>query len=158
MTVTVKIEGLSELDAKLGELSKAAGKAALRRSLKKSAEPLAALMQSLAPDREGSPAERDLRQSIAVSTKLSKRQASMHRKMFRNDKASVEMFVGAGKLPHPHLVEFGTFKMDPQPFARPAWDQDKMALLERLKDAIRVEIEKSVARARRKAARLAAKG
>lgn len=153
MTVSVKLEGWKEMDEALEELSKAAGKGALRRALKKAAQPLVDKMKSMAPVDDG-----DLRDSIAVSTKLDKRQAGLHRKMFRDDKAAVEMFVGpsynlgAGGR-HGHLQEFGTEHHGPQPFARPAWDSDKMDLLDRLGDELWTEIDKAVARARRKAAR-----
>ena len=153
MAVTMKLEGFKELERELERLSKSVGKAALRRALRKSAQPLADKMQAGAPVEEG-----DLRDSIGVSTKLSPRQSRLHRKMFRNDKASVEMFVGAGPLPQAHLQEFGTVKQSPQPFARPAWDADNKAMLERLKTDLWAEVEKSVARAERKAARNAAKG
>jgi len=152
MSVTVKLEGFKALDDGLAELSKAAGKSVLRRSLKKAATPLADLMRSLAPDDPATGGD-DLRASIGVGTKLTKRQAGIHRKMFRDDKASVEMFVGAGDKPQAHLQEFGTVHHAPQPFARPAWDQDAMPLLDRLGQELAIELEKSVKRARAKAAR-----
>ena len=65
--------------------------------------------------------------------------------------------LGAGGR-HGHLLEFGTAHSAAQPFMRPAWDQDHKALLERLKVEIWTEIKKSMARAERKAARLAAGG
>lgn len=153
MTVSVKLEGFKELDDALEQLSKAAGKGALRRSLKKAAQPLVEKMKAMAPVDDG-----DLRDSIDVSTKLDGRQRGLHRKMFRNDKASVEMFVGpsyelGGGGRHGHLLEFGTQHHAPQPFARPAWDSDKTALLDRLGKHLWEEIDKSIARAKRKAAR-----
>lgn len=151
MTVTVKVEGLKELEAQLDRLSKSTGKAALRRSLKKSAQPLADLMIDLAP--RGATATDDLADSIAVSTKLSKRQAKLHRRMFRDDRASVEMFVGPGPDPAAWNQEFGNINHGPQSFARPAWDRDKENLLKRLKGQLWVEIEKSIARAEQKAAK-----
>ena len=39
-----------------------------------------------------------LKISIGTGTKLTRRQAQQHRKMFKDDRASVEMFVGAGGL------------------------------------------------------------
>lgn len=149
----MKLEGFSELEEALDQLSKAAGKGVLRRSLKNAAQPMAKLMRDNASTDEG-----DLRDSIAVSTKLSKRQAAAHRKMFRDDRASVEMFVGAGPLPQAHLEEFGSINNAPSPFARPAWDQDHRAMLDRLGKDLWVELRKSIARAERKAARIAAKG
>lgn len=153
MTVTVKFEGGKELERELQRLaSPTARKASGRRALKKAAQPLADLMRSLAPDDPATSGD-DLRASIAVSTKLSPRQRKSHRRMFRNDKASVEMFVGAGPLPQAHLQEFGTVHHAPQPFARPAWDRDRQAMLRRLSDELWKDIKKAVARAERKAAR-----
>lgn len=150
---TVKLTGFKELERELENLSKAAGKGVLRRSLKKSAQPMADLMQSLAP--RGETSTDQLAESIAVSTKLSKRQAGQHRKMFRDDKASVEMFVGPGPDPAAWNQEWGNINHGPQPFARPAWDQDKMALLDRLGKELWSELDKSIKRAERKAAKQA---
>lgn len=172
MSLSVKTEGFKELDEALKDLTQSAGKGVMRRALKKAAEPLVELARSGVPVDKGK-----LAASMAVSTKLAKRQAGMHRKMFRNDKAAVEMFVGpsydrgAGGR-HGHLVEFGTAPhinkgmfpgtqhpgTAPQPFMRPAWDQDKMATMDRLGKEMWAEIEKAAARAARKAARQAAKG
>lgn len=157
MAQRVRVEGLRELEAALRELPRATGKGALRRVLKKRAEPIAAEMRAKAPD-DPATGGNDLRSSIGVSTKLSRRQATLHRKMFRNDKAAVEMFVGAGPLPQAHLQEFGSSIHGPQPFARPAWDNNKTAILEGLKDDLWAEIKKSADRHARKLARLAAKG
>mgnify|MGYP003109415885 CR=1 FL=1 len=65
MGVSVKVEGLRDLEAELDKLTTAAGKGALRRAGRKSAEPLAELMRQGAPRDEG-----DLEASIGVSTKL----------------------------------------------------------------------------------------
>lgn len=153
MNIKMGLEGFEEFEETLDQLSNAAGKGVLRRSLKVAAEPMAGLMRDGAPEDEG-----DLRDSIAVSPKLSPRQRAAHRKMFRNDQASVEMFVGPGPLPQAHLSEFGTFQQSPQPYVRPAWDQDHMALLDRIGKELWPQIRKTLARAERRAARLAAKG
>lgn len=150
---TIRIEGLRELEKNLERLTKAAGRGVLRRSLQKAAEPLAEKARALAPVGEG-----DLQDSIAVGSKLSKRQARLHRKTVRDDQASVEMFVGAGPLPQAHLTEFGSIHGAPQAYMRPAWDADQRQLLDRLAKTLWVEVEKSISRAERKAARLAAKG
>lgn len=63
-----------------------------------------------------------------------------------------------------HLVEFGTGPryhksgkfvgvMPPQPFMRPAWDENKNAVLDSLAASLRDEIAKTVARANKKAAK-----
>lgn len=146
----IKLEGFADLDKALAELSKAAGKGVLRRTLKKAATPMADIARGLAP--EGPTG--NLKQSIGYGTKLTKRQAGLHRKMFRDDKASVEGFVGAND-PAAVQQEFGNENHAPQPFLRPAWDQDKGPLVDRLGKELAVEVEKSVKRARAKAARAA---
>ncbi|MBL3611325.1 HK97-gp10 family putative phage morphogenesis protein [Rhodovulum sulfidophilum] len=153
MSVTMKLEGFAELEAELDRLSQAAGKGALRRALRTAAEPLAERMRANAPTDE-----HELQESIAVSTKLSPRQRKTHRKLVRDDKASVEMFVGAGPLPQAHLQEFGTVSTPPQPWARPAWEAEKGPLLDRLREEMKAEIDKSVRRAEARAARAAARG
>jgi HK97 gp10 family phage protein len=150
MTVTVKLEGFEGFERNLAQLEKLATRRSVaRRALKKAAQPMADLAQSLAPRGDTN----TLAPSVMVGTKLSKRQAAQHRKMFRNDRAAVEMFVGAGPLSSAHTQEFGTVHHAPQPFMRPAWDQDHKALLQRLGQLMAAEIDKAVTRAARRAAR-----
>lgn len=148
----VKVEGLRELDRALAELPNRTGKAVLRRTLKRAAQPMADMAESLAPVRTD-----ELQRSVSVSTKLARRQAKMHRRMFRNDRASAEMFVGAGVLPQAHLQEFGSAEHGAQPFMRPAWDAEKRPTLDRIKDMLAEEIRKAAERAERRAAKVAAK-
>jgi HK97 gp10 family phage protein len=151
---TVKVEGLAALEKELERLSKSAGKGVLRRSLKKAAQPMAALASSLAPDDPNTTVE-DLHREISVSPKLSKKDAGQHRKMFKNDKAAVEMFVGPSTKAYPQALmqEFGTVNQPPQPYMRPAFDQEAQPTLDRLGQIIFDELEKSLARAERKAAK-----
>lgn len=153
MTEIVSLEGFSDLDRELEALSKAAGKGVLRRSLKKAGQPMADLMKDLAPI--GETATDELAESVTIGTKLSNRQAGIHKRMFRSDKASVEMFVGPGPDPAAWNQEFGNVNHGPQPFARPAWDQEARPTLDRLGVELWAELEKSVARAARKAERQA---
>lgn len=148
---SVRIEGLRELDRALAELPKSTGKNVLRRVLRKRGQPLADAMRGRAPKETES-----LIESIGVSTKLSKRQRKLHRKMFRNDKASVEVFVGAGTDPAAVQQEFGNVNHGPQPFARPAWDAEKNSILDGIRDDIAEEIGKAADRLARKRARQAA--
>ena len=152
---TVKLEGFKEIEAELAKLGNPnQRKASARRALRKSAQPMADLAQSMAPRGDTG----TLAPSISVGTKLSKRQRGLHRRMFRNDRAAVEMFVGAGPLSSAHTQEFGTINHGPQPFMRPAFDQEAKPMLERLKAELWDDIQKAVARAERRAARLAVKG
>ena len=150
MAEAVTVEGLRELETALKDLPKAAAKAVLRRTLKTAAQPIADEFRSKVHVDEGA-----LRDSIGVGTKLTKRQRSVHRKMFKNDKASVEMFVGAGGLTQAITEEFGTPDVAANPALRPAWDGGKDQVLETIKTELWSEIEKAAARLARKAAKAA---
>lgn len=151
MKTTVKIEGLKDVQAALSELPKATGKNVLRRVLRKRAQPMAQAAAANAPVEAGT-----LKASIGVGTKLTRRQAAQHRKMFANDRASVEIFVGAGGLPQAHLQEFGTSEHAPQPFLRPAFDAHKDAILDGVKDDLWSEIDKAAKRLAKKLAKQSA--
>lgn len=144
----IKLEGFKALDDALEELSKSARGGVLRRSLKNAAEPMAALASTFAP--RGTTG--NLSDSFIYSTKLNKRQAGQHRKAFRDDKASVEGFVGSND-PAAVQQEFGNQNHGPQPALRPAWDQDHGPFLDRLGAELAVEVGKAVKRARAKAAK-----
>lgn len=142
--VTVKIEGLREVDAALGQLGKATGRNVMRRVAIKRLQPIADEMKANAPVDQS-----DLRDSIIVTTKNPKR---------NRKQSEVEAHAGPGRHPQAHLQEFGTAHHAPQPFVRPAWDGGKDALLEGITDDFWTEIEKAAARQAKKAARLAARG
>jgi HK97 gp10 family phage protein len=145
MKVSVRVDGLREIEAALHELPKATGKNVVTRVLKKRGEPIANTARANAPVDQG-----QLRDSIGVSTKLSKRQKRIHRKEGPDD---IEVFVGAGALPQAHMVEFGTDQMPAQPFMRPAWDKGKEAALEGIGQDLWAEIEKAATRMAKKAAK-----
>ena len=150
MKVTVKTTGFAELDRALADIEKAAtAKAIMRRALKQAAQPMADMASSLAPVG----ATGTLAPSVTVGTKLSKRQKGMHRKMFRDDKASVEMFVGAGPLASAHNQEFGNDHHGPQPFMRPAFDAEAKPTVDRLGKEMWAEIDKAAKRAAKRAAK-----
>ena len=140
--------GFKELDAQLESLTKAGGKGVLRRALKTAATPLAAAANDFAPVGQSG----GYAQSFSYSTKLNKRQAGIHRKMFRNDKASVEGFVGTSDSAGVQQ-EFGNMNHGPQPALRPAWDGGQSKLLEDLGRELWSEMDKAAARAARKAAK-----
>ena len=143
--VTYRIEGLREMEAALRQLKDSTAKNVMRRVLKKAAKPVAEEMARRAAVRIGT-----LRKSVDVSTKLGKRQKGLHIKADPND---VEVFAGAGVLPHPHMIEFGTEHSAPQPFARPAWDSTRMAALRDIAADLGKEIDKAAKRAAKKAAK-----
>jgi HK97 gp10 family phage protein len=169
MRASVKIKGMEEIEAEFERLATPAlRKASARRALRKAAEPLAQLASGMAPRASGK-----LSASIGYGNRLSKRQRGLHRKMFRDDRVAVEMFVGAsyatgGGGRHAHLQEFGTGPryhksgkfvgaVSAQPFLRPAWDSYQRTMLETIKAELWADLQRSIARAERRAARLAAK-
>ena len=148
--VTIKVEGLKDLDRALGELGKSAGKAVLRRVAKKALEPFDAAWRQKAPHLTG-----DLETSGGIGTKLTQRQARLNRK--REDKSSIEVFAGPNN-PAAVPQEFGTVDQRAQPFMRPAWEQTQSEVLVNVETGLGAEIEKTAKRQQAKAARLAAKG
>jgi HK97 gp10 family phage protein len=149
---TVKISGLRELEKALAELPKATGKNVLRRVLKKRAQPIADAARGSAPDDPATGAG-DLKSSIGVGTVLSKRQKGLHKKMFANDKAAVEVFVGAGPLPQAHNQEFGNVNHGPQPYMRPAWDSGQRPMLDGIEKDLWTEIDNAARRLAKKQAK-----
>lgn len=140
---TVKLEGFRELDAALGQLPKATGKNVLRRVAKARLQPIAEAMRRRAPD-DPTTGGNDLKTSITVTTKNPK----------GNRKESlIEAHAGPGRLPQAHMQEFGTVNHGPQPYARPAWDEGKDAVLDGVKDDLWTEIDKAATRLAKKAAR-----
>jgi HK97 gp10 family phage protein len=141
----VRIEGLSQLKAALRALPDATAKNVVRRVLRKRGEPVAERARQLVPVDKG-----ELKASIAVSTKLTRRQRARHQKFGPDD---IEVFIGAGPHPQAHMQEFGTVKDPRQPYLRPAWDAERMGVLEGIKEDLWAEIEKAAARRVRRAAR-----
>jgi HK97 gp10 family phage protein len=153
MKIDFKLEGMKDLEEAFAELEKPAQrKASARRALKKAARPIADTAQQLAPRDKGF-----LRESITIGTKLSRRQSGLHRKMFRDDRAAVEMFVGAGPLSSAHNQEFGNENSRPQPFLRPALASNVNGFFSTLAVEMWADLRKTTERAERKAARLAKK-
>ena len=145
--VTVRTKGFKELDRALAQLPRSTGKTAMSRALQEAGEPLGRKMRSGAPDQAGT-----LKESIDSGRKLSRRQAAVDRQILGSSRTMAKAYVGAGVLPHAHMQEFGTRHHGPQAFARPAWNADRFALLERIKVEAWLQIKKSLARAERRAA------
>lgn len=140
--VTVKILGLKELDRALGELPKSVAKRTLRRVLQEAAEPIARKARQMAPKHDY-----HLVESIDVSTRLSKRQAALHKA--NGGPAFQEVFIGTNN-PAGVQQEFGNDRHGAQPFMRPAWDAEKQPALDRIAVSLWGEIEKSASRLKKK--------
>lgn len=178
--VSVKVEGLKELDRALGELTKATARNTLTRVLKKAGEPIRAAAQAGAPVDTGA-----LRESIIVSTKkpvghsakdrafseamkggATRKEAGKAARFAAKgaDEAFAEAFVGPVRQRTKQAAiktivqEFGSESQPGTPYMRPAWDSQKMNALNVIKAELGKEIDKSVQRARARALKKAAKG
>lgn len=161
VTESFKLEGLRELEQNLRQLPKATAKNVAKRTLIKSAEPFIAQARATAPRGPDQKGRTHLADSIQISTRLSKRQATLARREARINKSPkhfTEIHAGARALPHAHLVEYGTFKMAPRPFMRPAWDANKFRAMNiiatELGNEIMAAAKRMEARLRRKAAKV----
>ncbi|MFY1710442.1 hypothetical protein J3366_03020 [Tritonibacter mobilis] len=156
MAVKMRIEGAGDIERALAALPRGTAKGVMRRAMKKSLKPVAQMAEAASPF------------AIAVTAKLTARQA----REARGDRgrSKVVLYVGpvepdGADAPHAHLYEFGTGPrvqsstgratgaMPARPFLRPAWDASQAMMLATLKREVWAEIEKSLERARRKAAR-----
>ena len=133
------VTGFRELKAMLDRLPTVQRQeGALKRAMIEALEPTALLTVQRVPKRTG-----NLARSIVISDK--KRGAV-------KQEGVVRVWLGASyqrgaRGRHAHLVEFGTVKMAARPFLRPSWDQDSRAMLGRLSDNLRKQIEAAVKRA-----------
>lgn len=143
MKVRVTFAGGKELDAALNQFTATKRRAIGRVALDSAGEITAKVARSLAPVEEG-----NLRESIDVSGTLSKRQKSQHTK-----EAEQERFIGPDNQPSAHLREFGSDGAPPHPFMRPAWDQTKEKVSDRIGEELWLGIEKAVQQAAKRAAR-----
>ncbi|MFV1620469.1 hypothetical protein [Phaeobacter sp. JH20_26] len=150
----MKIEGAGDIERALGALARGTAKGVTRRAMKRALQPVARAA-------EGSPFV------IAVTSKLARDQKGWARR--DQGRSKIAMYVGpvqqdGSHAPHAHLIEFGTGDryhesgkyvgaVVADPFMRPAWDANRERVLEILKRETWAEIEKTVARAARKAAR-----
>ncbi len=146
MAVTMKIAGMRELDAALGEFKKTTAKAILVRVGKVALEPMAEVARALAPD-DPETGGNDLRASIVVGTKLNPRQKRLAKK---EPKDFATVYMGTAD-PAGVPQEFGTVNHGPQSFMRPAFAQEARATIERVADGLKPEIDKTAARARARA-------
>lgn len=147
MAVSAKIFGTKDLQAAFEGLKGTAAKNVSRRVLKKALTPMAKTAISKAPDdpETGPP---DLHRSIIVSSKISKRL-----KRTASSQFYVDMHMGptGDGYPQAMIQEFGGPTNTPQPYMRPAWDQHRGSLVGDISELMRVEIGKTIQRARRKA-------
>lgn len=138
----ITIDGLEDLgDALRNLLPPAKAAKVMRAVLTKRAQPIADRARQGAPVRTG-----QLRRSITVSNRLTRRQSIEHKKV---DSGDAEVFVGAGKVPHASIEEYGTSRTAPHPFMRPAWDAERANILTGLGQDIWNELVQTLAKVKK---------
>lgn len=174
MKVTVKVEGLRDLDAALGELNKATARNTLQRALLKGADPVLEEAQRLAPERSGvlkskirkstrKPKGHQSKAAFAAAMKrgATRRQAAAAQRDFNRDNPArfAEVFVGVEEgVAQAWPQEVGTSKHPPQPYIRPAMEAKWQEALAIMAAEVKPEIDKAAERARKRALKKAAKG
>lgn len=172
--MTMKVEGLKELDKALAELPKATARNVLVRALKKAAEPMRAAAAAKAPVLTGK-----LRDSVVFTTKKPKYHdmgsvayyfamrggaskdeaaAAMRGARQQYPNAFAEVFMGPTRRKVGYWQEFGTVNMSPNPFMRPAWDAHKRKTVDVFSAILEAEIDKSAKRLAKKRAKAAGAG
>lgn len=180
MKTTVHVEGLRELDAALGQLTKATARAVLHRVLVKAGQPIATAAAAMAPIDTG-----ELAGSIEVSSKIKNtvgnaefaavlRAGGSQQEAVAALRGARRSAAGSGSFAEVHVgptkakskkdaikrivTEFGSVKEAPRPYMRPAWSQKKDEALAIIRRDLGDEIEKAAKRAAKRAANKAAKG
>ena len=125
------------------------GKNAVRRGMRNAMKRLEDKAKALAPVEEG-----DLRDSIKTKNAKARRVRGSAR---YQRQTGISILTGpttpTGK--HGYFQEFGTVDAPPQPFMRPAADSEGENVIAIVSDELRDAIDKSLARARKKAAKAA---
>lgn len=133
----MKVSGLKEVEKSLRQLEKVATRRTVaRNALKSGGQVLIDRARSLVPVDEG-----ELKSSLSVSTKLSKRQRKKHKK-----RDQIEVFAGAGPHSKATMQEYGNRNHKAQPFMRPAFDGTKRQALTVITGSLRLNLAKALKR------------
>jgi len=158
----VRIEGLSDLEAALKDLPKATGKNTIRRAMTAAAQPIidqaadlinvhrvpVTVVGSKIKFTSGGAGKQAFAAAMARGATREEAGQAAHQANSEaaesggGDTTSGVMVVGPTKRAF-YDFEFGTVKQAPQPFMRPAWDNNKRNALDILVERLKVEIEKA---------------
>ena len=160
MKTGIKVEGFRGLEKALAELPRSTSKGVARRAMRNELKPVAAMANALWPG--------TTRDVFKITSRLIGRQRGESRAL--KNKTAINLYIGApggaDGTPHAHLVEFGTgprstkggaFRgaVAPRPMLQPAWDAHRRGMIPGLGKALWLEIEKSVRRRAKRAAKAA---
>lgn len=170
----VKIEGMTELLDALQDLSKSTQGNVLKRAISRAAADFVDSASTLAPKRSGR-----LKAGIKVGKAsiispgkaayaAAKREGASNAEAAQAARQANSQAGGKGRQAVVHAgpvqgiraavpQEFGTVRHPPHAYMRPAWDQTSTGMLVTIRDTLKTEIDKAVARAAKKAAKIASK-
>lgn len=147
-----RIEGLKELADALGEMKLVAAKALMIRVGKRRLVPMRDSAKARVPVDKG-----DLKEGLIISTRQKSGRSGDSldgERKWRKGKEAVEVYVGVANekgLSHAIPQEVGSIHNPPAGYMRGAWDQEHASLLDGIADDLGDEIERTAARARRRA-------
>lgn len=147
------VVGLRQIDRMLQQLPQHTSAALLRNALKRTAKPTAEKAKGKAR-RSREPWRHKLNPiHMADSIKIrSMKHSGIARKFGVHSRRGAAMALGPDRNHYWGLfVEFGTFKMDAEPFMRPAWDADKGTLIPRFGTEVWKGIARTIKRFEREA-------
>lgn len=158
MSVDMKVTGFRDLEKALAEIPAGTAKGVARRAMKKELAPVASMANAFWPGSEDD--------AFIITSRIDRGQlGDSHMKFGRS---IINMFVGApggkGGKGQAMLLEYGTgprytkngaFRgsVSPQPMLQPAWDANKRQMFEGLGKTLWAEIEKTMARRAKRAAK-----
>lgn len=176
--ITIKVTGLDGVKEALGELSKGTARGALRRVLLQAGQPMADAASANAPRDTG-----ELAGSVRVGaktisrvgkkeyaavmrsggTKKEAREALIGAKRAAGEESFALVFIGPTKAFDKAasikrwVQEFGSKQQSGKPYMRTAFDSHKYSTLELIKRLLLPELQKTIDRAKKRAAAKAAK-
>jgi HK97 gp10 family phage protein len=136
MTMTIKVEGLSKLDQRLGELSFEDAEDLLWDIGRNALEPFEAAWVPRAPRQTGR-----LQRSARIGRVSAMERRAVERKSF------VEIFAGPSRATfYGQFSEFGTYKEPAHPFLRPAWDSTQETVLQKVQTGLAAALDAKTGR------------
>jgi len=155
MVQRVEVVGLRELNKRLLALPKYIGDKPLKMALRKVGRVVQGTAKSRVRKRTGALADNIIvaqvrklpptEVAVQVTIRAKAKKYKDNARNRRSGKVGTE-YANVGPLFYARFLEFGTSRMPPYPFLRPAFEQDKTALPEMLRTELAVAIDRYVAK------------
>lgn len=128
----IKVEGLRDIEKNLFKLKGSTARSNVRRAATEALEPMAREMRYRAP-RDTSRLVESIDVSVRARPPLPKRDP-------------FEIAVGPGRSARAIVQEFGSYKEPAQPYARPAYESEKRATIDRFSVILQDIVRRTMAR------------